>query len=324
MWNVKLQQLGPGDVYIRPAHPRRGVDAGLALEEYTLSGSSGASEIMLLRDNDSIYAPGTSSCLKLVWYEPEVQVNSSLTAETNPHLTVDGEESDTEDDDDLDLTIMVQTNPHATPAASIARTDIVQETPQAMRVTLPAAQPEADENGDTPDSGVASSPKQGSLPDEIKVASMPAPTEASDDAPDNEAHQTAESVAEDAPEPRLSRRKLPAATQVTPKVGGKRKKTGDEELSGKKPLTSQKRARLPLHDQSSPRTRGASQASQASGDGESLVLLEPKVAFTNSEIPNKPSTIKFLKQQRGTTVSTVKARDCNIIWYVYSVIVYYI
>ncbi|KAF2262857.1 hypothetical protein CC78DRAFT_618197 [Lojkania enalia] len=111
-------------------------------------------QTVLLRPNDKIHLLQGAITLTLVWEQPEVQVNSSATGEgaisesandsTHDILKLDeypGQSKETEDgEEDLDQTSRAvngtQSNragSRSTPAPSIPRTEVVQETPTANR-----------------------------------------------------------------------------------------------------------------------------------------------------------------------------------------------
>jgi hypothetical protein len=112
-------------------------------------------EAIFIREQDTIILPGATSARLRLEYDPaEVQVTSSVAAaadaresegrlvDSNTHKSGgQGEQSETEDED-LDKTITVnnsQSNGNskpfrATPAASVPRSDIVQETPTIDRI----------------------------------------------------------------------------------------------------------------------------------------------------------------------------------------------
>jgi hypothetical protein len=148
---VKLEALS--SVAVEPANPRSNEHIRPNQERYTLD-SSGRTEVIFLRENDTIYFPeaGATTSVTLKYTASEVQVDSSVAADAevpesvNPYDTSPvgiqppPAEEDETDDEDLDRAITVgatlSNNEHrsqATPMPSLSRSEIVQETPTANR-----------------------------------------------------------------------------------------------------------------------------------------------------------------------------------------------
>ncbi|KAH7132169.1 hypothetical protein B0J11DRAFT_520989 [Dendryphion nanum] len=309
-WSIKLQQDGQVDICVQPAQPRHNTKVEPPLEEHKMMNEDGpGKEVLFLRESDSIYTPNTTSCLKLVWHEVEIQVNSSLNGETTSHQTTGGEDqSDTEDDEDLDRTIGLHTNIQPTPAPSIARSEVVQETPQTDRILLPnelSILHSAHSNEievETPDVGTSSTPMEQPAPHDMQLFSSAHLDQTTTMDLDEEQPAEVYLAVEASPKGRTRNSR--------PLAGTKRTKIDDVDQSENSLTPKQKKARVIPQDQPSPRTRASSQASTDDGP---YIVSKPKVAFTNSAIPESPAILKFLKTHNGTQVESVKTGDCTII-----------
>lgn len=139
------------DLGIQPAHARLDLSSKLPRELYKLQKiDSGRTEVIFLRENDRIHFSKISINLTLKYEPAEVQVNSSVPADAEipesadlrtssetPKIEAPDHLTETEDED-LDKTIAGTASNFlpsgTTPAPSMSRTEIVQETPAANRI----------------------------------------------------------------------------------------------------------------------------------------------------------------------------------------------
>jgi hypothetical protein len=139
-WGLKVMALGDG-IQIKPRHARLvPTKDDLPVEPYDLQPASanGHIEVVFLRENDRILLSKTAVSLKVAWDSSEIQVNSSINGEEIAESDdLHAKEDDQTEDEDLGQTVITTTRPlsHSTPMPSVARSDVIQETPTADRVT---------------------------------------------------------------------------------------------------------------------------------------------------------------------------------------------
>jgi hypothetical protein len=124
-------QIKPGRTHLQPTKD------DMPVESYNLKPlSDGHAEIIFLRENDRILLSKTTASIKLAWDSSEIQVNSSMNGEEIPESDdVHTKEDEETEDEDLDRTVAtIRPISHSTPMPSIARSDVIQETPTADRV----------------------------------------------------------------------------------------------------------------------------------------------------------------------------------------------
>ncbi|KAF2865159.1 hypothetical protein BDV95DRAFT_263294 [Massariosphaeria phaeospora] len=168
-WGVKLESV-KHSLSIRPGR----TSSSSPLVDYQINDrTDGRSEIIFLRENDSICVPGASNIFTLVWdIGSEVQVDSSVGAAAEIPESLDpqseganatpGQSEETEDEDlDRPTTVVevTQSIPQAswaTPLPSFNKSEVIQETPTADRtkqfIALPKATTEAMDS--TPSPGI--------------------------------------------------------------------------------------------------------------------------------------------------------------------------
>lgn len=150
VWAVKLHHVS--DVFrIVPGCPAKDDNAQPPTEQYILRPETEEhSEVIYLRNGDTIYSERAPIGLTLRRNQPQVQVNSSVTAEGEIPISdylktrgdVDQREQETEDeseDEAFDQTALPGINgkhdvARSTPLLSASRSEVVQETPTIDRI----------------------------------------------------------------------------------------------------------------------------------------------------------------------------------------------
>jgi hypothetical protein len=305
---------------VSPGSPRKDSSNDPPTEQYTiLPETNGRTEIILLRANDSISSPGTTGRFSLVWKAPHVQVNSSVTAdreipesEDQPvQGTAGSRDEETEDDDDLDRTVMIAMEPSTrlTPLLPASR-EIVQETPtvggrvQDMSDRTIKLSPSPVE--ETPPE--ESNSKEPSAEAEVYFTAL-AKRHSSVKIPAKRASPAAEndSVGDTV---RLSKRVKPnkaGDANGTPNKSAPIRKTATSARQKKRLSDIEPEASTPTRSQRS--THGTERESGEVYDGP-----PPRVAFSNSAIPESgKAALKFLRNNGGLHVDSI-TDECNVLW----------
>ncbi|KAF1962304.1 hypothetical protein CC80DRAFT_158821 [Byssothecium circinans] len=289
------------------------------------------SEVILLRNNDVIHSSRLPNAhIALVWKAPEVQVNSSETPnaeipDSEDATAPDGPEQETEDDEDLDRTVVIASNDsRATPLLSAPRTEVIQETPTIDRINLDVPLGEAFSTAPT---------KMDEMRDAKEVAA--------EEAPDA-------NVKEDSPvpsEPVTSRRRSPLVRidnssrkkraspsdvddedeedEIPAARPAKRRKAGDvaavtadktsAQATTRKPAAKGRKRLSDTPQESTPSRsqRGSQKGSQTSFQGD-YEGPPPRVAFSLSSIKSTSNFVRFLKKNDGAFLEKVDD-TCNVL-----------
>lgn len=316
-WCVKLHAVRQ-PLRVVPGSPRNDASTDPPTEEYTVQPETdGRTEIIILRKNDRIYSSQALGRLALTWKAPQVQVNSSVTADGEiPEVEdqqVQGDasnpEEETEDDEDLDQTVVnaVQPTTRSTPSLSASR-EVVQETPTVDRVKK-----------------VVDSPTKQSF---SPIGETP-PEEIHPEKPSEEVEDPSTAPSKRHPAVKIPlKRASPGADNDLKNGSGrstKRAKVADDGGSNGSPASAvqypirktatkpKKRLSEALDEEATPSKSQRSSQRSAKDDGEEYHGPTPRVAFSNSAIPESgKAAMKFLKS-KGAYVDTIND-DCNILW----------
>ena len=313
-WGVKLHAVGT-PLKVTPGSPHKEASADPPTEEYTLEPKTNdQTEIILLRANDSVSSSRASGRLALAWKVPQVQVNSSVTAEgeipdsEDQHVqgSASNLEEETEDEESLDRPVAnaVHLSSGSTPLLSASR-EVVQETPNVGRVKDMVASP----------AKLSASPVEETQQEEI-----------SPKMPSEEAEVFSTAPAKRHPTVKIPSKRTSAdaddAAKSDPPRSIKRAKTDSEIKSNQNSVieypirkTATKTKRLSDVEKevsASPKSQRSSQRSLRD-DGDSYDGPTPRVVFSNSAIPESgKAAMKFLKAN-GVHVDSIND-DCNILW----------
>ncbi|KAF2470184.1 uncharacterized protein BDR25DRAFT_287961 [Lindgomyces ingoldianus] len=353
-WGVKLEALND-DLAIQPARPRNCVGIDAPVEMYTLNqratnGNPVPTEIIFLREDDKIYWTKTGGNLTLRYNPSEVQVNSSETGQAEIPLSEELDEthvlpsredsraeSEETEDEDLDQTITAAAISRATPHPSAARSEVVQETPTANRVTQAAEwASKAAKNVVTSDT-VENTPPEGSSGMEIYSTAPPKLNAGIPTGPNREqlgqvGHDTvsvrnklktegkteSEQGCPAANEPQRRGRRTLQSVSISKSKSGKKRPSlspvSDRESVSSTPTHPRKRAKKINEDsqEAMPATTMAGSQHEDAEDG-TYKGTKPRVAFSNSSIEETSQFFKFFKRQGGIKVESVKDGNCNIL-----------
>lgn len=332
---MKLHAVG-GALTILPAFSSKDAETDPPSEAYTLQPENeGKLEVVLLRADDRISSPRTPGQLVLRWKAPQVQVDSSVTAEGEIRESVDlpvrdassDPAQETEDEDDLDRTEkpFVQPSARSTPFPASRTETVVQETPNVERIQTEVEVPSVSSPLPPKKTTLETPPDNASEDEDEALSGNLSPNVPSEDA---EVSTLASGKRRRAARVAIKRRS-PAAVEETQEESAPSKKrakvceanglSGAESMHRPIRTTATKvQKRLSDEHREAPTPSRLQRSSQRSPrDDSEYDGPSPRVAFSNSAIPESgKEAMRFLKKH-GASVDAVD-NDCNILWHVFT------
>ncbi|KAF2733926.1 hypothetical protein EJ04DRAFT_577241 [Polyplosphaeria fusca] len=339
---AKLEALGE-DILVQPAPSSQ--TAGSQTPKhgpYKLKKrGSPPSEILFLREADTIILLDCYFALRFIWDPTEVQVRSSVAVEPVEQQQQQQEhaEEETEDEEDRENTMVATMQPkpssRGTPLASAAHSEVVQETPAAGRVADPM---DMDPSIDTthPEFSTAHSRKKveeeedsnatgetSTLGQTVSQNNSSTACPKSSEEEDNDDEEEQSTPASTTPQKKGRVKTIAAKTASPEPVRRGRPKKTPRTLKRASPAeinedgeeqehATRSAKRLKRNDSSPELGTPTTRASQNSSLG-LLAVSNPGVAFSNSSITDDSNFMKFLRTHGGTKVTDIKKGACHIL-----------